>query len=92
VKDDLYDDVGPGATLAIADFNHNNDGIIGGGALCNEFTAMPYLFSKMRPPGAKRWGVEHKEYQRSQYKKLSGCTVHSRRYQILRHAYRSIQK
>ena len=70
VKDDLYDDVGPGATLAICDFNHDNPGIIGGGALCNEFTAMPYLFSKMRPPGAKRWGPEHKEYQRSKYKKL----------------------
>ncbi len=70
MKDDVYDDVGPGATLAIADFNHDNEGIIGGGALCNEFTAMPYLFSKMRPPGAKRWGPEHKEYQRSQFKKL----------------------
>jgi choline dehydrogenase-like flavoprotein len=70
LKDDVYDDVGPGATLAIADFNHDNPGIVGGGVLCNEFTAMPYLFSRMRPPGAKRWGPEHKEYQRSQFKKI----------------------
>lgn len=71
MKDDIYDDVGPGATLAIGNFNHNNEGIIGGGVLCNEFTAMPYLFSKMRPPGAKTWGPEHKEYQRKNFKKVT---------------------
>lgn len=70
MKDDVYDDVGPGACMAIGDFNHGNPGIIGGGVLCNEFTAMPYLFSKMRPPGARNWGPEHKEYQRSQFKKV----------------------
>jgi choline dehydrogenase-like flavoprotein len=70
MKDEVYDDVGPGACMAVSDFNHGNPGIIGGGALCNEFTAMPYLFSKMRPPGAKQWGVEHKEYQRSQFKRV----------------------
>lgn len=71
MKDDIYDDVGPGATLAIGNFNHDNEGIIGGGVLCNEFTAMPYLFSKMRPPGAKSWGQEHKEYQRNNFKKVT---------------------
>ncbi len=70
MKDEVYDDVGPGACMAVSDFNHGNPGIIGGGALCNEFTAMPYLFSKMRPPGAKQWGVEHKEYQRSMFKRV----------------------
>jgi choline dehydrogenase-like flavoprotein len=70
MKDEVYDDVGPGACMAVSDFNHGNPGIIGGGALCNEFTAMPYLFSKMRPPGAKQWGIEHKEYQRSQFKRV----------------------
>ena len=70
MKDEVYDDVGPGACMAVCDFNHGNPGIIGGGALCNEFTAMPYLFSKMRPPEAKRWGIEHKEYQRSQFKRV----------------------
>ena len=70
LKDEVYDDVGPGACMAVSDFNHGNPGIIGGGALCNEFTAMPYLFSKMRPPGAKQWGIEHKEYQRSMFKRV----------------------
>lgn len=67
---DVYDDVGPGACMAVSDFNHDNDGIVGGGVLCNEFTAMPYLFSKMRPPGSNRWGIEHKEYQRTMFKRM----------------------
>lgn len=70
MKDEVYDDVGPGACMAVCDFNHGNKDIIGGGALCNEFTAMPYLFSKMRPPGAKKWGIEHKEFQRSMFKRI----------------------
>jgi choline dehydrogenase-like flavoprotein len=70
MKDEVYDDVGPGACMAVADFNHGVPDMIGGGALCNEFTAMPYLFSKMRPPGAKQWGPEHKEYQRSMFKRV----------------------
>lgn len=70
MKDEVYDDVGPGACMAVGDFNHGNKDIIGGGVLCNEFTAMPYLFSKMRPPGAKQWGIEHKEYQRSMFKRV----------------------
>jgi choline dehydrogenase-like flavoprotein len=71
MKNEIYDDVGPGATVAIGNFNHDNKGIIGGGVLCNEFTPMPYLFTKIRPPGAKRWGIEHKEFQRSQFKRIT---------------------
>lgn len=67
---DIYDDVGPGACWAVCDFNHNNDGIVGGGALCNSFVTMPYLFTRTRPPGSKRWGLEHKEFQRSNYKRV----------------------
>jgi choline dehydrogenase-like flavoprotein len=31
--------------------------------LCNEFNTLPYLFTQNRPPGAKRWGREHKDFQ-----------------------------
>ena len=61
---EIYDDVGPGATIAISDFNHGTPGLWGGGALCNEFTRPPYAFSGARPPGAPRWGQAHKDYQR----------------------------
>jgi len=64
---DILDLCGPGATMGICDFNHNNPGIIGGGALTTEFYQLPYAFSGNRPPGAVKWGKEHKAYQRQNY-------------------------
>ena len=66
---DLYDDVGPGACVALSDFNHGNDGIIGGGMLANEFFRMPYLFTNQRPPGSPSWGKAHKDFHRQNYKR-----------------------
>ncbi len=68
--EDIYDDVGPGACWAISDFNHDNDEIIGGGVLCNSFFTPPYAFTRQRPSGSKRWGIEHKEFQRTNYKRM----------------------
>jgi choline dehydrogenase-like flavoprotein len=65
----VYDDVGPGACVAICDYNHHNAGIIGGGLLANEFIRMPYLFADRRPPGAAGWGREHKEFQRRYFRR-----------------------
>jgi len=59
--------VGPGATIGICDYNHHNKEIIGGGLLTNEFYNTPYLFSKWRPPDETRWGLGHKEFQRSNF-------------------------
>ena len=66
---DIYDDVGPGATIAISDFNHGTPGLWGGGALCNEFTRPPYAFTNARPAGAPRWGQAHKDYQRQFFRR-----------------------
>jgi choline dehydrogenase-like flavoprotein len=66
---DTYDDIGPGADLAVADFCHNNPGLKGGGLLCNEFIRLPYLFTNVRPPGSKSWGLKHKRFQREQYRR-----------------------
>jgi choline dehydrogenase-like flavoprotein len=66
---DIYDDVGPGATIAISDFNHGTPGLWGGGALCNEFTRPPYAFANARPPGSPRWGQAHKDYQRQFFRR-----------------------
>ncbi len=68
-EEDLFDDVGPGATIAISDFSHHNPGIIGGGILANEFTRMPYLFTGVRPPGSPTWGEAHKEFQRKYFRR-----------------------
>ncbi len=68
---DILDVVGPGATMAICDFNHHNEGIIGGGLLANEFNRMPYNFINVRPPGSRGWGAAHKEFHRMNIKRVS---------------------
>jgi choline dehydrogenase-like flavoprotein len=69
-REDVYDDFGPGSSVAVCDFNHNNPGIVGGGYLTNSFFIRPYSFADTRPPGSKMWGKEHKDFQRINYKKV----------------------
>lgn len=66
---DLYDDVGPGASIAICDYNHGNPGLRGGAMLANEFIRLPIQFLGMLPPGSPRWGKEHKDLVRSLYRR-----------------------
>jgi choline dehydrogenase-like flavoprotein len=67
---DIYDDLGPGAGIAICDYNHGNPGLRGGAMLANEFIRLPYQFvTGIRPPGVPRWGTAHKEYVRSFYRR-----------------------
>jgi choline dehydrogenase-like flavoprotein len=61
--------VGPGACIAINDFNHRFPDIIGGGVLCNEFIRMPYQFAGIRPHGSRMWGAEHKTFQKQNFKR-----------------------
>jgi choline dehydrogenase-like flavoprotein len=68
VDTDLYDGLGPGACIAFCDFNHGHPGIRGGGMLANEFIALPYRFTQIRPPGSPRWGRADKDFQRRWYK------------------------
>jgi choline dehydrogenase-like flavoprotein len=68
-SEELYDDVGAGATIAIGDFSHGNEGLHGGGMLANEFIRLPYLFTRNRPDGAPRWGRAHKDFQRTYFKR-----------------------
>lgn len=68
---DLFDDLGPGASIAICDYNHGNPGFVGGALLCNEFIRLPIHFSGMTPPGLPRWGPEHKDHMRTYYRRSS---------------------
>ena len=66
----VYDDIGPGASIAICDYNHGTPGLRGGGALCNEFIRLPYQFVGMqRPPEVPRWGQGFKDYMRQAYRR-----------------------
>ena len=66
---DTYDDVGPGASIAICDFNHGNSGLRGGAMLANEFIRLPIQFTGVTPPEAPRWGRAHKNYMRQFYRR-----------------------
>jgi choline dehydrogenase-like flavoprotein len=71
--EEIYDGLGPGARLALCDYNHGNPGITGGGMLANEFIRLPYLFARgVRPPGSPRWGKAHKDFQRKFYRHSMG--------------------
>jgi len=66
---EIYDDLGPGASIAICDFNHGNRGLIGGGMLANEFIRLPYQFVGRRAPGVPKWGLAHKQFMRQWYRR-----------------------
>jgi choline dehydrogenase-like flavoprotein len=66
---DTYDDLGPGASIAICDFNHGNPGLAGGGMLANEFIRLPYQFMACVPPWIPQWGAEHKAFVRTAYRR-----------------------
>jgi len=62
---DTYDDLGPGASIAICDYSHGNPGLVGGAMLCNEFIRLPIQFASIvLPPGVPRWGAGHKHFMR----------------------------
>ncbi|HSB14927.1 MAG TPA: GMC family oxidoreductase [Bryobacteraceae bacterium] len=64
-----YDDLGPGAGIAVSDYNHGNPGLKGGGMLCNEFIRLPIQAIGIAPPGTPRWGKGHKDYMRKWYRR-----------------------
>ena len=66
---DVYDDIGPGASIAITDYNHGTPGLCGGGMLANEFTRLPIHMIDRLPEGAPRWGLGHKQAMRAAYKR-----------------------
>ena len=54
---ETYDDVGPGATIAISDYNHGTPGLCGGGMLANEFIRLPIHSVDRLPTNTPRWGL-----------------------------------
>jgi choline dehydrogenase-like flavoprotein len=66
---DTYDDVGPGASIAVTDYNHGTQGLCGGGMLANEFIRLPIHMVDKLPPGTPRWGTQHKQAMRHWHKR-----------------------
>ncbi|MGO8787821.1 MAG: GMC family oxidoreductase [Terriglobia bacterium] len=69
METDTYDDLGPGASIAISDYNHGNPGLVGGAMLCNEFIRLPIHFASLSPPSVPRWGAARKEFMRNFFKR-----------------------
>ena len=68
----MWDGLGPGASTATCEFNHGNDGIIGGGMLADEFIVLPIIFWKRSlPPDLPRWGAANKQFMRENYRRVS---------------------
>ncbi len=70
MPEDVYDDLGPGASIAISDYNHGNHGLTGGAMLANEFIRLPYQFVTMLPSDIPRWGKAHKDFMRAAYRRV----------------------
>ena len=66
-EEEIYDDLGPGAGIAICDYNHGNPGLAGGAMLANEFIRLPYQFIGQVPRCMPRWGKAHKDFMRKGY-------------------------
>ncbi len=73
-EEEVFDGMGPAASVACCDFNHGlPDGLKGGALLSNEFIRLPYLFSRSAlPPDLPRWGLAHKQFVRKYYKRSAG--------------------
>ncbi len=66
---ETYDDIGPGATIAVSDYNHGTPGLCGGGMLANEFIRLPIHMIDRLPPDTPRWGLAHKQAMRRWHKR-----------------------
>ena len=73
--DVMFDGVGPGCSIATCEFNHGNDGIIGGGFLGDEDIVTPItLWKRFYPPDAPRWGIEAKRFMRDNFRRINDVT------------------
>jgi choline dehydrogenase-like flavoprotein len=67
-----YDDEGPGASIAVCDYNHGTPGLCGGGMLDNQFIRLPIQMVERLPENTPRWGLGHKQGMRAWHKRTVG--------------------
>jgi len=67
----IFNGVGPGVTVATTEFNHDNDGVVGGGMLADDFIKPPIDFwYDSLPPDLPRWGLANKKFMRDNYSRV----------------------
>jgi choline dehydrogenase-like flavoprotein len=68
VEEEIYDGIGPGVTISTCQFNHGNDGVIGGAMLADDFLKPPIDFwHTSLPPDLPKWGQEAKDWMRKYF-------------------------
>lgn len=71
MPDKIFNGLGPGVTVATTEFNHGNEGVIGGGMLADDFIKSPIDFwYDSLPPDLPRWGVANKRFMRENYTRV----------------------
>ncbi len=69
-SEEAWDGIGPGPSIATTDFNHGNDGVVGGGMMANDFIKLPIQFWQgVQPPDLARWGAANKLWMRESYRR-----------------------
>ena len=67
----IFNGVGPGVSIATAQFNHDNEGVVGGGMLADDFIKPPIDFwYDSLPPDLPRWGLRNKQFMRENYTRV----------------------
>ncbi len=72
--EEIYDGLGPGVTTATARWSHGNENenVIGGGMLADDFIILPAIFWKREmPPDVPRWGAAAKHWMRDNYRRTA---------------------
>lgn len=68
----MWDGIGPGATVATCEFNHDNEGIVGGGMLADDDIVLPItVWKRDLPADLPRWGRSNKQFMREHYRFIS---------------------
>jgi len=71
MREKVFSGIGPGVTVATTQFNHGNQGIIGGGMLADDFIKPPIDFwYDSLPPDLPRWGLANKQFMRDNYARV----------------------
>ena len=71
----VQDNLGPNVTTATCKFNHDNDGVIGGGMLADDSNLLPIIVWKRKlPPDLPRWGAANKDFMRENYLRIADIT------------------
>lgn len=69
---EVQDCKGPGVTIATCDYNHGNEGVIGGAMLADDFVMLPVIFWKAAlPPELPRYGLEAKRFMRTNFRRVT---------------------